>query len=131
METKKTITKKGTCHKFYLNEAENKQFLDLLEKYQVRNKSQFIRKLITKRINKVVVVDPVTSQYHVSLSSLVNEFRTLGVNYARVADTYVKNKDCIIAFTSLQEQTLVLSMLCERILELALEYEKKHLSKSN
>ncbi|WP_286856713.1 MULTISPECIES: conjugal transfer protein MobA [Sphingobacterium] len=115
-----------------LNDKENDRFLSLFEKSGMKVMAHFITACMFDRTIKTVKIDMNAVDYHTRLTNLYSQFRSIGVNYNQIVKILYRNfseKKAAAYLFKLENQTAELAELCRKIIDLTLEFEKKHLEK--
>lgn len=119
-------------HVFRLNDEENAKLLSLYETSGMHNKAKFIISLLLEREIKVVKIDMQAMEYHTQLTKLYSIFRLVGVNYNQVVKILYRNfseKKAAAYLFRLEEQTIEMAALCNKIIELTKLFESQYLNK--
>ena len=119
-------------HVFRLTDEENAKFLSLFEASGMTNKAKFIISLLFGKEMKSVKIDKGTIDFYMRLTSFYSQFRSVGVNYNQIVTLLYKSfseKKAAAFLYKLEKQTAEMAMLCQRIIQLTEEFEKKHLKK--
>ncbi|MDR6919508.1 conjugal transfer protein MobA [Chryseobacterium sp. 2987] len=115
-----------------LNDKENDRFISLFEKSGMKIMAHFITACVFERTIKTVKIDMNAVEYHTRLTNLYSQFRAIGVNYNQVVKILYRNfseKKASAYLFKLENQTAELAQLCQKIIDLTHEFEKKHLEK--
>ena len=116
-------------YNFKLNEAQNKRFLDMLERSGCTdNKSRFILSRLFGCELRVVKTDPATQDFCARLGDLHFQIRKVGLNYNQVVKAIHHNYDAASAarmLWRLEQETRKMTELQQQILTLAEEFEKR------
>lgn len=113
-----------------LNDKENEKFLSLFEKSGMKVMAHFITACLFEKTIKTVRIDMNAVEYHTRLTHLYGQFRSIGVNYNQIVKILYRNfseKKAAAYLFKLENQTSALAQLCQKIIDLTLEFEKKHL----
>lgn len=119
-------------HVFRLNDLENEKLLALYQESGMRNKARFIVHRLLEREIKTVKIDMASMQYHIQLTNFYNQFRAVGVNYNQIVKILNRNfseKKATAYLAKLEKHTVDMAQLCEKIVQLTLEFEAKHVTK--
>jgi len=119
-------------HVFRLTEKENARLLSLYEASGMHNKAKFIISLLFNREVKTVSIDKGTVDFYMRLTSFYSQFRSAGVNYNQVVKLLYRHfseKKAAAFLYKLEKQTAEMAMLCQKIIQIAEEFEEKHLKK--
>lgn len=119
-------------HVFRLTDEENAKFLSLFEASGMTNKAKFIISLLFGKEIKSVKIDKGTVDFYMRLTSFHSQFRSVGVNYNQVVKLLYKNfseKKAAAFLYKVEKQTAEMAMLCQKIIQLTEEFEKKYLKK--
>lgn len=117
---------------FRLNDNDNNKFLSLFEASGMDNKAQFITSLLFSREIKTVKIDKGTVDFYMRLTSFYAQFRAIGVNYNQVVKllyTHFTEKKAAAFLYRLEKNTAELAVLCQKIMELANEFNSRSLNK--
>lgn len=115
-----------------LTTVENAKFLTLFEQSGMNVMAHFITACIFQKTITTVKIDKAAMDYHLKLTGLFAQFRAIGVNYNQVVKMLYNNfteKKAAAALYKLENQTIELAMLGQKIIELTTEFEAKHLNK--
>lgn len=115
-----------------LTAVENAKFLTLFEQSGMNVMAHFITACIFQKTITTVKIDKAAMDYHLKLTGLFAQFRAIGVNYNQVVKMLYNNfteKKVAAALYKLENQTIELAMLGQKIIELTTEFEAKHLNK--
>lgn len=119
-------------HVFRLTDEENAKLLSLFDESGMPNKAKFIISVLFGREIKTVKIDKGTVDFYMRLTSFHSQFRSVGVNYNQVVKLLYKNfseKKAAAYLYKLEKQTAEMAALCQKIVQLTAEFEKKHLKK--
>ncbi|ASV79765.1 hypothetical protein CMU73_03960 [Elizabethkingia anophelis] len=117
-----------------LNDVENAQFLTLFEQSGMKVMAHFITACIFQKTVKTVKIDVDAVDFHTRLTNLYSQFRAVGVNYNQIVKLLYRNfseKKAAAYLFKLEKQTAEMAALCQKVIELTAEFEKKHLQKEN
>lgn len=117
---------------FRLNDNDNNKFLSLFEASGMDNKAQFITSLLFSREIKTVKIDKGTVDFYMRLTSFYAQFRAIGVNYNQVVKllyTHFTEKKAAAFLYRLEKNTTELAVLCQKIMELANEFNSRSVNK--
>ncbi|MDR0506573.1 MAG: hypothetical protein LBH32_07135 [Dysgonamonadaceae bacterium] len=142
MTTEKNYNKGGRppktdpCRHRYsikLNDADNAQFLSMLEETGLRyNAAKFIKTSLFKREIRYVKLDKAAMDYYMRLTTFYSQFRAIGVNYNQVVKhlkaTFTE-KTALAMLYKLEKATIELVTINRKIVELTEEFEGKCLLK--
>jgi len=115
---------------FRLTDEENTRFLAMFEKSGVHTKAKFITSVLFGKEIKTVKVDKVTMDYYMRLTNFHSQFRSMGVNYNQIVKMlyhHFSEKKAAAYLYKLEKQTVEIVILCQKIIALTAEFEKKHL----
>ncbi len=115
-----------------LNDMENDRFLSLFERSGMKVMAHFITACVFDKTIKTVKIDMNAVDYHTRLTNLYSQFRSIGVNYNQIVKILYRNfseKKAAAYLFKLENHTAELAELCKKIIELTVEFEKKHLEK--
>jgi len=115
-----------------LTAVENAKFLTLFEQSGMNVMAHFITACIFQKTITIVKIDRAAMDYHVKLTGLFAQFRAIGVNYNQVVKMLYNNfteKKAAAALYKLENQTIELAALGQKIIELTTEFEANHLNK--
>lgn len=115
-----------------LNDTENAQFLTLFEQSGMKVMAHFITACIFQKTIKTVKIDMDAIEFHIRLTNFYGQFRAVGVNYNQIVKILYRNfseKKASAYLFKLEKQTAEMADLCRKVIELAQEFEKKHLQK--
>jgi hypothetical protein len=119
-------------HVFRLTEEENAKLLSIFEASGMTNKAKFIISLLFAKEIKTVKIDKGTVDFYMRLTSYHSQFRSIGVNYNQIVKLLYRNfseKKAAAYLYKLEKQTIELAVLCQKIIQIAQEFEDKHLKK--
>ncbi|MFD2965812.1 conjugal transfer protein MobA [Sphingobacterium bambusae] len=114
---------------FRLTDKENVKFLAMFEKSGAPNKANFIVSWLFSRELRMVKIDKGTVDFYMRLTSFYNQFRAIGVNYNQIVKilyTTFSEKKAAARLYKLEKQTAQLAALCQQIIALIDEFEKKY-----
>jgi len=115
-----------------LNAAENAKFLSLFEQSGMNVMAHFITACIFQKTITTVKIDKAAMDYHVKLTGLFGQFRAIGVNYNQLIKMLYTNfteKRAGAYLYRLEKQTMELSALAKKVIQLTEEFEAQHLNK--
>ncbi|MXN90946.1 hypothetical protein GR160_06865 [Flavobacterium sp. Sd200] len=115
-----------------LTAVENAKFLTLFEQSGMNVMAHFITACIFQKTITTVKIDKAAIDYHVKLTGLFVQFRTIGVNYNQVVKMLYNNfteKKAAAALYKLEKHTIELATLGQKIIELTNKFEASHLKK--
>lgn len=115
-----------------LNAAENAKFLSLFEQSGMNVMAHFITACIFQKTITTVKIDKAAMDYHVKLTGLFGQFRAIGVNYNQLIKMLYTNfteKKAAAYLYRLEQQTIKLSTLSNKIIQLTADFEVNHLNK--
>ncbi len=115
-----------------LTAVENAKFRTLFEQSGMNVMAHFITACIFQKTITTVKIDKAAIDYHVKLTGLFAQFRAIGVNYNQVVKMLYNNfteKKAAAALYKLENQTIELAALGQKIIELTAEFEANHLNK--
>jgi hypothetical protein len=115
-----------------LTAAENAKFLSLFEQSGMNVMAHFITACIFQKTITTVKIDKAAIDYHVKLTGLFGQFRAIGVNYNQLIKMLYSNfteKKAGAYLYRLEKQTMELSALAKKVIQLTEEFELKHLKK--
>ncbi|KOS07562.1 hypothetical protein AM493_17075 [Flavobacterium akiainvivens] len=115
-----------------LTAVENAKFLTLFEQSGMNVMAHFITACIFQKTITTVKIDKAAIDYHVKLTGLFAQFRSIGVNYNQLIKILYNNfteKKAAAALYKLENQTIELINLSRKIIELTTEFEANHLKK--
>ena len=118
-------------HVFRLNDLENEKLLSLYQESGMNNKAKFIVCRLLEREVRTVKIDVATMEYHTQLTKFYNQFRAVGVNYNQIVKILNRNfseKKAAAYLAKLEKYTVDMAELCQKIVELTLEFEAKHVT---
>lgn len=121
-------------HVFRLTDEENAKLLSMFEISGSTNKAKFIISLLFEKEMKVLKIDKGTLDYYMRLSSFHSQFRAIGVNYNQLIKLlyhHFSEKKAAASLFKLEKYTAEMAVLCQRVVQLTAEFEKKHLAKGN
>jgi hypothetical protein len=126
--------KADSCRHRYsikLNDVDNAQFLTMLEETGLRyNAAKFIKTCMFKREIKYVKLDKAAMDYYMRLTTFHSQFRAIGVNYNQVVKhlkTTFTEKMALAMLYKLEQATIELVTINQKIVELTREFEEKYL----
>ena len=115
-----------------LTAAENAKFLSLFEQSGMNVMAHFITACIFQKTITTIKIDKTAMDYYVRLTGLFGQFRAIGVNYNQVVKMLYSNfteKKAGAYLYRLEKQTMELSALAKKIIQLTEEFEMNHLKK--
>ncbi|TRW24446.1 hypothetical protein FMM05_11495 [Flavobacterium zepuense] len=115
-----------------LTAAENAKFLSLFEQSGMNVMAHFITACIFQKTITTVKIDKAAMDYHVKLTGLFGQFRAIGINYNQLIKMLYSNfteKKAGAYLYRLEKQTMELSALAKKIIQLTTEFETNHLKK--
>ena len=115
-----------------LTAAENAKFLSLFEQSGMNIMAHFITACIFQKTITTVKIDKAAMDYHVKLTGLFGQFRAIGINYNQLIKMLYSNfteKKAGAYLYRLEKQTMELSALAKKIIQLTEEFETNHLKK--
>ncbi|WP_163399692.1 conjugal transfer protein MobA [Flavobacterium fluviatile] len=115
-----------------LNEVENARFLTLFETSGMHVMAHFIKVCVFQKVIKTVKIDKAAMDYYMRLTTLYGQFRAVGVNYNQLVKIFYRNfseKQASAHLYKLEKQTIELSVLSKKIIELTQEFEINYLKK--
>ncbi|MFH6991849.1 conjugal transfer protein MobA [Flavobacterium sp. FlaQc-48] len=119
-------------HVFRLTQGENAKLMSLFEASGMTNKAKFIISILLSKEIKTVKIDKGTVDFYMRLTSFHSQFRSVGVNYNQVVKllyNHFSEKKAAAYLYKLEKQTIEFAVLCQKIIQLAQEFEQKHLKK--
>ncbi|WP_264566915.1 conjugal transfer protein MobA [Flavobacterium sp. N3904] len=119
-------------HVFRLTEEENAKFLSLFEASGMTNKAKFIICVLFGKEIKTIKIDKGMLDFYMRLTSYHSQFRSIGVNYNQIVKLLYRNfseKKAAAYLYKLEKQTAELAVLCQKIIQIAEEFEANHLKK--
>ncbi|OAH75579.1 hypothetical protein AXA65_03090 [Chryseobacterium sp. FP211-J200] len=129
---KPKVNPKMNRYVFRLTDEENAKFLALFDQSGVDNKARFIVSLLFGKEIKSVKIDKGTVDFYMRLTSFHSQFRSVGVNYNQIVKLLYSNfseKKASAYLYKLEKQTAEMVVLCQKIITLTEEFEKRHLKK--
>lgn len=117
-----------------LDASENAAFLYMFEKTTSLNYAAFIKSILFNKPFKVFYVDENTRIFIDKLSSLNSLYRTIGVEYGLLIKTLRENfteAKAMRALYKLEQQTIELVKVSQKITELARQFDEAWRHKSN
>lgn len=127
---KPKLTPAQNRYMFRLTDEENAQFLAMFKKSGVHTKAKFITSVLFGKEIKTVKIDKVTMDYYMRLTNSHSQFRSIGVNYNQIVKLLYGNfseRKAAAFLYKLEKQTAEMALLCQKIIQLTKELEKKHL----
>ena len=138
----KTNTHKGGRHSkndpavhrysISLTSEENVRFLSLYEQSSMNVKAHFITACVFQKGITTIKVDKAAVDYYIRLTALFGQFRAVGVNYNQIVKLLYHNfsemKAAAYLF-KLEQQTIELVQLSQKIIMLTAEFETNYLKK--
>jgi len=115
-----------------LTAAENAKFLSLFEQSGMNIMAHFITACIFQKTITTVKIDKTAMDYYVRLTGLFGQFRAIGVNYNQLIKMLYTNfteKKAGAYLYRLEKQTMELSALAKKIIQLTEDFETNHLKK--
>jgi len=119
-------------HVFRLTDAENARLLALFDASGMPNKAKFIISLLFGKEMKSVKIDKGTVDFYMRLTAFHSQFRSVGINYNQIVKLLYRNfseKKAGAYLYKLEKQTAEMAVLCQKIIQLAEEFEAKYLKK--
>ncbi|MBF7092604.1 hypothetical protein IUY40_13795 [Flavobacterium sp. ALJ2] len=119
-------------HVFRLTDEENAKLLSLFEASGMPNKAKFIISVLFGKEIKTIIIDKAMLDFYMRLTSFHSQFRSIGVNYNQVVKLLYRNfseKKAAAYLYKLEKQTAEMAVLCQKIIDLAEEFQTKHLKK--
>jgi hypothetical protein len=113
---------------------ENARFLSLFEQSGMNIMAHFITACIFQKTIKTIKVDKSTMDYYMRLTTLYGQFRSVGVNYNQIVKLLYRNfsdKKAAAYLYKLEKQTAEMARLCQQIIQLTGEFEKKYIKKND
>ncbi|MDN5477651.1 MAG: hypothetical protein L0G39_12020 [Chryseobacterium sp.] len=113
-----------------LNEEENNRFRSLFQQSGMKVMAHFITACVFQKTIKTVKIDVSAMDYHVRLTNLYGQFRSVGINYNQVVKIMYHNfseKKAAAYLFKLEKQTIEMVKLIQEIIHLTQEFETKHL----
>lgn len=117
---------------FRLTDEENAKFLSLFDQSGISNKAKFIVLLLFGKEMKSVKIDKGTVDFYMRLTSFHSQFRSFGVNYNQIVKLLYRHfseRKAAAFLYKLEKQTAEMASLCQKIIQLTEEFEKKQLKK--
>ncbi|MGQ7945051.1 conjugal transfer protein MobA [Flavobacterium sp. WC2509] len=117
-----------------LTAEENARFLSLFELSGMTVMAHFITACIFQKGITTIKVDKASIEYYVRLTALFGQFRAVGVNYNQVVKILYRNfseKKASAYLYKLEKQTAEFAFLSQKIIQLTVEFEEKHLVKKS
>ena len=115
-----------------LTSEENARFLSLYEKSSMNVKAHFITACVFQKGITTIKVDKAAVDYYIRLTALFGQFRAVGVNYNQIVKLLYHNfsemKAAAYLF-KLEQQTIELVQLSQKIIMLTAEFETNYLKK--
>lgn len=121
-------------HVFRLTDAENARLLSLFEASGMPNKAKFIISLLFGKEMKLVKIDKGTVDFYMRLTTFYSQFRSVGINYNQIVKLLYRHfseKKAGAYLYKLEKQTAEMAMLCQKIIQIAEEFEAKYLKKQS
>ncbi|MBL7706792.1 MAG: hypothetical protein JNM21_14695 [Taibaiella sp.] len=112
------------------NQEEHNRFLELFEQSGMQVKAHFITSCIFGKTIKTVKLDKGTLDFYMRLTSFHSQFRSIGVNYNQVVKLLyggLSEKKAAAYLYKLEKQTAEMALLCQKIIQVAEEFEDKFL----
>ncbi|MCL1665816.1 conjugal transfer protein MobA [Elizabethkingia ursingii] len=119
-------------HVFRLTDEENEKLLSLYKDSGMPNKAKFIKALLFGKEIKTVKIDKGTVDFYMRLTTFYSQFRAVGVNYNQIVKLLYRHfseKKAGAFLFKLEKQTIEMVALCQKIIQLTEEFEKKHIIK--
>ncbi len=116
-----------------LSDVEYADFLTLYAKSGVPSTASFIKARIFNESFRVVKIDGSLIEYTQLLSSLYNQYRSVGVNYNQTVSTLkskFEERKALAMLYKLEQQTAELVLVSRQILALSQEFRRLWLQKS-
>lgn len=113
-----------------LNDAENAHFLMLFEQSGMSVMAHYITACIFQKPIKTVKIDMDAIEVHAQLTKFFSLFRSVGVNYNQVVKILYRNfteKKAAAFLFRLEQQTIEMAALCQKVVALTQEFETKYL----
>ena len=115
-----------------LTAVQNAKFLTLFEQSGMNVMAHFITACVFQKTITTVKIDKAAIDYYMKLTGLFAQFRAIGINYNQVVKILYSNfteKKAAAALYKLENQTIELAALGQKIIELTTELEANHLNK--
>lgn len=115
-----------------LNAEENARFLTLFEQSGMYVIAHFITACIFEKTVKTIKVDKNTLDFCMRLTGFYSQFRSVGVNYNQIVKLLYRNfseKKAAAYLFKLEKQTIEMSSLCKKVVEITKEFEQQVLKK--
>ncbi len=112
------------------NAKDHARFLALYEQSGMRVKAHFITSCIFEKTIKTIRIDKGTIDFYMRLTSFHGQFRSVGVNYNQIVKLLYRHfteKKAAAHLYKLEKQTAQMAALCQKIIQLTEEFERKHL----
>nr|WP_315240528.1 conjugal transfer protein MobA [uncultured Flavobacterium sp.] len=119
-------------HVFRLTEEENAKLLSLFEVSGMTNKAKFIISQLFGKEMKTMKIDKGTVDFYMRLTSFHSQFRSVGINYNQIVKllySRFSEKKAAAYLYKLEKQTIEMTVLCQKIIQLTEEFEAEHLKK--
>ncbi|TXF79624.1 conjugal transfer protein MobA [Chryseobacterium sp.] len=115
------------------NEVDHSRFLELFEQSGMEVKAHFITSCIFGKTVKTIKVDKGTVDFYMRLTSFHSQFRAVGVNYNQMVKLLYLNfseKKAAAILYRLERQSLELTDIFKKVIQLTEEFNQKHLKNS-
>lgn len=121
-------------HRYTINltAQENARFLTLFEQSGMNAMAHFITACIFQKTVRTVKIDKNTVDFAMRLTGFYSQFRSVGTNYNQIVKLLYRHfseKKAAAYLNKLEKQTAEMALLCKKVIELAQEFEAKHLKK--
>ncbi len=127
---KPKVNPKTNRYVFRLTDEENAKFLALFDQSGMDIKAKFVVSMIFGKDFKSVKIDKGTVDFYMRLTSFHSQFRSVGVNYNQIVKIlYSKfsEKKASAYLYKLEKQTVEMSQIFKKVVELTEEFDKKYL----
>lgn len=117
---KPKINKASHRYTINLTDQENARFLSLFEQSGMQRMAHFITACIFQRTIKTVKIDKAAFDYHVQLTKLHGQFRSVATNYNQIVKILYRNfseKKASAYLFKLEKQTAELAKICAQIVK--------------
>lgn len=114
------------------NAEENARFLALFEQSGMHVMAHFITACIFEKTVKTIKMDKNTVDFCMRLTGFYSQFRSIGVNYNQIVKLLYRNfseKKAAAYLFKLEKQTIEMTELCRKVMEITQEFEQMFLKK--
>lgn len=116
------------------NAEEHARFLGLFDRSGMSVKAHFITSCIFEKTVKTIKIDKGTVDFYMRLTSFHSQFRSVGVNYNQIVKLLYRHfseKKAAAFLFKLEKQTVELTELCKKVIDISEEFDVKYLKNQN